>query len=50
MLEVPARGFSTPFAPLPLAALATGMALVVLWLLRRFEKSPDEMEPPPPEG
>ncbi len=42
-----AVGMAAGAGQIPLAALATGMALVVLWLLRRFEKSPDELEPPP---
>jgi putative Mg2+ transporter-C (MgtC) family protein len=42
-----ALGLAAGAGQIPLAALATGLALVVLWLLRRFEKSPDEPEPPP---
>ena len=42
-----ALGLAAGAGQIPLAALATGLALVVLWLLRRFEKSPDELEPPP---
>ncbi len=42
-----AVGMAAGAGQIPLAALATGMALVVLWLLRRFEKSPDGLEPPP---
>ncbi len=41
-----AVGLSCGAGQIPLAALATVMALVVLWFLRRFERDPQALEPP----
>ena len=41
-----AVGLATGAGQIPLAALATVMALIVLWFLRRFESNPEDMEPP----
>ncbi len=41
-----ALGLASGAGQIPLAGLATGLALIVLWFLRRFESDPEAMEPP----